>query len=394
MYKSKNTDGLKPGWRRVKFGDVVRQSKEKAAPETSGLDRYIAGDHMDTDDLRLRRWGEIGSGYLGPAFHIRFRPGQVLYGSRRTYLRKVAIADFEGICANTTFVLESNDGKVLLPEYLPFLMQTDAFNAYSVKNSKGSVNPYINFSDLTKFEFALPSITEQVRIVKLLLAIQEQTREIEDCLFAANMLYKSVIEVTYCASNDMVSRLTDMAKINPDQLSTKEVSEDRVISYIDIGTISEPKVIDEIAEINLRNASSRARRKVQDGDLIISTVRPNLKSFARITHEHAGAIVSTGFAVVRANMDFERSFIFHGFFSSHFDKFCVSKNEGTSYPAIKSGDLAEFTYPRYSLERRREIGDRLDVLERTILRIKERLKASQNLAVTWRNTLMELRNVI
>ena len=99
----------KQGWRQVKFGDVVRRVKERVDPETSGLERYVAGDHMDTDDLRIRRWGEIGSGYLGPAFHMRFRPGQVLYGSRRTYLRKVAVADFDGICANTTFVIEPKD---------------------------------------------------------------------------------------------------------------------------------------------------------------------------------------------------------------------------------------------------------------------------------------------
>ncbi len=169
MHKTKNTESFKPGWRRVKFGDVVRQSKDKADPETSGLERYIAGDHMDTDDLRLRRWGEIGSGYLGPAFHMRFKPGQVLYGSRRTYLRKVAIADFNGICANTTFVLEPKNPADLLPAFLPFLMQTQAFNSFSVKNSKGSVNPYINFSDLAKFEFLLPPAKEQRSITDTLL---------------------------------------------------------------------------------------------------------------------------------------------------------------------------------------------------------------------------------
>ena len=79
--------------------------------------------------------GEIGDGYLGPAFHMRFKPRQVLYGSRRTYLRKVAVADFEGITANTTYVLEPKDPKVLLPELLPFIMQTDSFNEHSVKQS-------------------------------------------------------------------------------------------------------------------------------------------------------------------------------------------------------------------------------------------------------------------
>lgn len=182
---------LKPGWHLVKFGDVVRQCKERADPETSGLERYVAGDHMDTDDLRIRRWGEIGTGYLGPAFHMRFRPGQVLYGSRRTYLRKVAVADFDGICANTTFVLEPKNAEELLPEYLPFLMQTDAFNEFSVKNSKGSVNPYINFSDLAQFEVALPPMEEQRSAIALLKAATDQCYAIEDAFIAAGRMLQA-----------------------------------------------------------------------------------------------------------------------------------------------------------------------------------------------------------
>lgn len=158
------------GWTTVAFGDVVRQVKDKVDPEASGLERYVAGEHMDTDDLRIRRWGEIGDGYLGPAFHMRFKPGQVLYGSRRTYLRKVAVADFEGITANTTYVLESANPDVLLPELLPFIMQTEAFNQHSVRESKGSVNPYVNFSDLAWFEFTLPPIEEQRRALRVLTA--------------------------------------------------------------------------------------------------------------------------------------------------------------------------------------------------------------------------------
>jgi type I restriction enzyme, S subunit len=143
-------------WKAVKFGDVVRQVKDKVDPKESGLERYIAGEHMETDNLHIRRWGTIGDNYLGLAFHMRFKPGQVLYGSRRTYLRKVAFADFEGITANTTYVLESKDPDVLLPELLPFIMQTDSFNEHSIKQSKGSVNPYINFSDIDWYEFPLP----------------------------------------------------------------------------------------------------------------------------------------------------------------------------------------------------------------------------------------------
>lgn len=158
------------GWTRVAFGDVVRKVNDRVDPWDSGLERYVAGEHMDSDDLRLRRWGLIGADYLGPAFHMRFKPGHVLYGSRRTYLRKVALADFEGITANTTFVLEAKDPSRLMPDMLPFLMQTEAFHSYSIKHSKGSVNPYINFSDLEAFEFLLPPIQEQARLVEALSA--------------------------------------------------------------------------------------------------------------------------------------------------------------------------------------------------------------------------------
>ncbi len=162
----------KAGWTAVAFGDVVRQVKDKVGPEESGLERYIAGEHMDTDDLRIRRWGVIGVDYLGPAFHMRFKPGHVLYGSRRTYLRKVALADFEGITANTTYVLESRDPDVLLPELLPFIMQNEPFHAHSKRESKGSVNPYVNFSDLASYEFLLPPLDEQRRIAEVLQAAE------------------------------------------------------------------------------------------------------------------------------------------------------------------------------------------------------------------------------
>lgn len=156
------------GWTTVAFGDVVRKVSDRVDPETSGLERYVAGEHMDTDDLRIRRWGLIGDGYLGPAFHMRFKPGQVLYGSRRTYLRKVAVPGFEGVTANTTFVLEPKDPAVLLPEFLPYVMSTESFHRYSIEQSKGSVNPYINFSDLASYGFALPPLVEQTEIAKAL----------------------------------------------------------------------------------------------------------------------------------------------------------------------------------------------------------------------------------
>lgn len=83
-------------WKRVRFGDVVKQMKEQVNPEADGIERYVAGEHMETENVHIRKWGTVGDGYLGPAFIRGFRKGQVLYGSRRTYLKKVAVADWMG----------------------------------------------------------------------------------------------------------------------------------------------------------------------------------------------------------------------------------------------------------------------------------------------------------
>lgn len=167
-----NRKQLPDGWRWVTFGDVAKQLKEDADPDSGELERYVAGEHMDTDDLKIRRWGTIGDGYLGPAFHRRFHAGQILYGSRRTYLRKVAVADFDGICANTTFVIEAKPDAIE-PDLLPFIMQSEGFSEYSVRNSKGSVNPYVNWKDIASYQFPLPPLDEQRRTAEILWAVEE-----------------------------------------------------------------------------------------------------------------------------------------------------------------------------------------------------------------------------
>lgn len=170
----------KSSWNHVALGDVASASKEKVDPTDGTVYRYIAGEHMDSNDLKLNRWGDVGDMDLGPAFHRRFRPGQVLYGSRRTYLRKVAVADFDGVCANTTFVLEPRSLNALLPEFLPFIMSSEPFHAFAIAESKGSVNPYVNWSDIARYEFLLPGLGEQRHIADLLWAVERHRLSLAD----------------------------------------------------------------------------------------------------------------------------------------------------------------------------------------------------------------------
>ena len=150
-----------------KFKDIVNKKNIKIDPIASGIERIVAGENLESEDLKIRSWGLVGEQYLGPAFHMQFDEGDILYGSRRTYLKKVAFAEFSGVCANTTYVIRSNE-EYLLQDLLKHIMLSDQFTQYSIGVSKGSTNPYINWKDLDDYEFKVPDITTQKIIANLL----------------------------------------------------------------------------------------------------------------------------------------------------------------------------------------------------------------------------------
>jgi type I restriction enzyme, S subunit len=157
----------KSKWKLTKFGDVAIQKKQVIDRNATDLTKYIKGEHMNSNDVHIRQWGDLKDEYLGPAFTRKFNKGDILYGSRRTYLRKVSLAKFDGITSNTTFVVNANE-EFLHPGLLPFIMLSEEFSQHSISFSRGSVNPYVNWKDLEKYEFLLPPKDQQEKISELL----------------------------------------------------------------------------------------------------------------------------------------------------------------------------------------------------------------------------------
>jgi type I restriction enzyme S subunit len=183
---------MKPGWRKVKFGDVVRLSKARCKdPLAEGYERYVGLEHLEPGDLRIRSWGNVADGVT---FTSVIKPGQVLFGKRRAYQRKVAVADFSGVCSGDIYVFESMDANVLLPELLPFICQTDAFFDHAVGTSAGSLSPRTNWTSLADFEFALPPMEEQQRMVSVLGALEENLAAIAVALASVVALELSRLE--------------------------------------------------------------------------------------------------------------------------------------------------------------------------------------------------------
>ena len=208
----------------VKFGDYVKEVKINIDRNNNPYEYYVAGDHMDSEDLTIRRKGLFATDDVGPAFTRLFKTGQILYGSRRTYLKKVAVADFEGICSNTTFVLETKDENKLRQRLLPFIMLTDDFTKWSISKSKGSTNPYILFSDLANYEFELPDINKQDELVKLLWQAYATKESYREMIRATDEMVKSQFIEMFGVAPNHNHRISDYLNLKAGKnISAEEI---------------------------------------------------------------------------------------------------------------------------------------------------------------------------
>lgn len=140
--------------------------------------------------------------------------------------------------------------------------------------------------------------------------------------------------------------LGDVADINPES-TPRYWPADQAIRYIDIASVSWTRGIDStlIASTSFGEAPGRARRIVREGDVLVSTVRPNLRAFAQVPGEFDGEVASTGFAVVRAKEGrIAEGFAWALISSDRFANDMVSRTTGSNYPAVRAEDVKSYKF--------------------------------------------------
>lgn len=293
---------------KIKFGDIVQDVKCNIDRENNPFEFYVAGDHLDSEDLTIRRRGRFSTDDVGPAFVRKFTAGQILYGSRRTYLKKVAVADFDGICANTTFVFESKDPSLFDQRLLPFLMLSDNFTKWSVSHSKGSTNPYILFSDLAEFEFDLPSLADQKKLADKLWAAYRLKESYKKLLASMDELAKSrFIEMFGQCGEDRfgwgVSKLGDCCIINPSKSSEARLEDELEVSFCPMPYVSESGDI-KTDETKLYKDVKSGFTYFAEGDILFAKITPCMENgkgaIARNLKNGIG-FGSTEFHILRPN---------------------------------------------------------------------------------------------
>lgn len=170
-------------------------------------------------------------------------------------------------------------------------------------------------------------------------------------------------------------RLKNVCIVNKEALTDKTPF-DYLIEYIDIGNTTNNGEFLELQEIEFSEAPSRARRKVEDGDTIISTVRTYLRAIAFIENPKENLIVSTGFAVLNPiKRTLVPKFLFYQVLCDSFIQRVIANSEGVSYPAISSTKLADLKLFIPSVEEQLTIANYLDDQTQKIDRLITNKKA-------------------
>lgn len=268
--RRENLDRMKFSWPRVPFSTVVRLNTDRVAdPAAAGIERYVGIEHITPGDLRVRSWGLVAE---GTTFTNHFRPGQVLFPKRRAYQRKVAVADFEGVCSGDIYVFESRDPAVLLPELLPFICQTDAFFDHAIGTSAGSLSPRTNWAHLAAYEFPLPPPDEQRRLVEVLSATEALLEELQSAAQSIEGLRTAAVE-------DFIGRTANRIRFREILLDASYGSSQRADENSDgVPILRIPNVLrNEIDMSDLKwvrmTVNEIERYSVREGDILI--VRTN-----------------------------------------------------------------------------------------------------------------------
>ena len=172
---------------KYRFEQIAINSTEKKKPVEEDRFTYLGLEHLDSGSLKVTRFG---SDVAPIGEKLVMRKGDVLFGKRRAYQKKVAIAPFDGIFSAHGMVLRPNV-EVIDPDFFPLFISSDYFLDAAIKISVGSLSPTINWRDLKILEFDLPDLETQRKLAAVLWSINDTMESYKKLISATDELVKS-----------------------------------------------------------------------------------------------------------------------------------------------------------------------------------------------------------
>lgn len=274
----------------------------------------------------------------------------------------------------------------LNPKFVSYFLnswfgQRQIYSYLTVGNREG-----LNFKQIGSFELPCPNINEQEKIATVLSTWDDAIEKLEKLIEAKKLRKKGLMQQLLTGKKRFdgfteewsKGKLVDFVSIDSDSLKSNTEA-DYKFHYISLSDVSNGKIKRPNLQISFSESPSRARKIIQNGDVLLSTVRPNLKAFAKIDEDIKDVVVSTGFAVLRPTKKITSSFLYHYILGDHITRQIDTMVVGSNYPAINTSEVKALHVNLPPIEEQTKIASVLDssLSEISILIKKKELLLAQ-----------------
>lgn len=317
---------------KVLLGDVARERKETCKGNKAGYP-IVGLEHLVPEEITLTAWSEDSENTFSKMFH----KGDVLFGRRRAYLKKAAVAPFDGICSGDITVIEANAERIV-PELLPFIIQNDALFDFAVGKSAGSLSPRVKWEHLKNYEFELPEMDKQRELAEVLWAMDATKKSYQELITATDELVKSqFMEQFSCerAEIDGWKKRTFgqvCSLVNGRAFKPKDWTKDGT-RIIRIQNLNDPN-----AEYNYYDKDVEDKYIVYDGDLLFAWSGTPGTSFGAFIWNRGQAILNQHIFNVYPDECIEKTFLKCSF-EGHLDEIIEKAHGGVGLRHITKKEL-------------------------------------------------------
>ncbi|ESL72461.1 restriction endonuclease subunit S [Klebsiella quasipneumoniae] len=360
---------LPEGWQMVKFGDIAKHISKRVEPSETDLEIYVGLEHLDPDSLKIKRHG-TPSDVEGQKLLVK--KGQIIFGKRRAYQRKVAVADWDCICSAHAMVLEANSSKVI-PEFLPFFMQSDIFMDRAVAVSEGSLSPTIKWKVLATQQFIFPSLNEQKKLLDLIVKVETAISEVKSAIEAARTLSSAYsFKVFDGKTKQKIGCHIDLLTGFP--FPSEKFKVDGKVKLLRGINVKQGKLVLDGDDIKFWESSVGLEKyRLAKNDIVISMdgslVGRNYSLIKELTGE---LLLVQRVARLRCRETLNYRYLYHAIASTFFKHYVDMVKTITAIPHISPADIKNFSIAFPESEVQEEVANVLDLIDANITTLEKK----------------------
>ena len=327
---------------RYRFDQIAVNVKEKKKPVEEDKRYYIGLEHLNSGSLRVSRWG---ADVAPKGEKLLMQKGDVLFGKRRAYQKKVAIAPFDGIFSAHGMVLRPNE-EIVDKDFFPMFISSDYFLDAANALSVGSLSPTINWRDLARAEFELPPMEKQRELGQLLWVMEDAKVEYQRLLAVTEELVKSrFIELfgdpvtnpkgVVTRSMPEICRIIDGDR-GKNYPKAEELHSNGYCLFLNTKNVTFAGFrFDNCMFISKEKDNAMRKGKLERGDIVLTT-RGTIGNLANYTNDipYGNVRINSGMVILRLNQDIVNASFFIQQFRMQISSIINKIASGTAQPQL------------------------------------------------------------